>query len=96
MALDASVNFFEEEVLDAVNFHQHFAAFVLFAQAQLVVDGLYVECLLEHSEVGQCREVADAKVSRHDSLIINANEHHEIFHAAHAPTCFVGLFLMFE
>ena len=54
VALDALINFFKEEVFNAVNLHEHLPTFILLANAELVIDCLYVKRLLKHAQVGEC------------------------------------------
>ena len=90
------IDFLEEAFIDAVDFHEHLAAAVFLAQTELVVDCRHVERLLEHAQVGQGGEIAYSEVGGHHGLVVDADEHHEIFHAAHAPACLVGLLFMLE
>ena len=95
VALDAQVDFLEEVVFETVNLAEHFAATVFLAQTQTVVDRGYMQRLLEYAQVGQCREIADAEVGGNHSLIVDADEHHEVLHATHTPTRFaLGWFML--
>ena len=60
------------------------------------MNGGHVKRLLENPKVGQSGEVVDAEGGSDDGLIIDSNQHHEIFHPSHAPTRLAGGFLMLE
>ena len=94
--LDARVDFLEETVGYAVDFAEHFLAAVFFAQSEFVVDSGHMQCLLEHAQVGQHGDVADAEVGCHHSLVVHADERHEVFHAAYAPSFLLGCLLALE
>ena len=80
---DAAIDFGKEVVADAVDVLHELTAMFLLGSAELVVEGSDVVGLLEDAQVWQCAQIVDAQLGGHHSLVIDADEEHEVFHAAH-------------
>ena len=90
---EAGVDLFEEIVVHAVHLFEHVFAAAAFAYAEFVVDSGHFEGGLEDAEVGEGSEACDAEVGCHGGLEVDADEGHEVFHAANASFFFSKNFI---
>ena len=89
--LDGVVDFLEESVWKIIDFNQHFLAFRLFSDTQLVVLGWNLQSALEHGHVRKEIDVRNADVGSHYGLIVYSDQRHEVFHATYAWNFIFGL-----
>ena len=80
--LDAVVYLSEEIIRQIVQILQHVLAFAFLSKPQLVVNGLYMESLLEDSQVRKSLEIGDTQPGCHYTLVIYPDEIHKILHSS--------------
>ena len=81
---EAGVDFLEEVVVHAVHLFEHVLTAAALANTEFIIDCGDLEGGFEDSEVRECCEAGDAEVGCHRGLEVDADEGHEVLHAAYA------------